>query len=97
MLGRIALLVGGCVLAWSAAAQGLFDDNEARQRIERLRQQAEENQRALNERLKKMDAALAAAADRSALVEISTQLDAMRNEMARMRGQLEVLDRKSVV
>jgi tol-pal system protein YbgF len=71
-----------------AFAQGLFDDNEARRRVELLRQSIEANQRAVDERLTKIEGA---ATDRSALLELSNQLQAMRDETARMRGQLEVL------
>jgi tol-pal system protein YbgF len=69
-------------------AQGLFDDNEARRRVEALRQSIETSQRALDERLTKIEGA---ATDRSALLELSSQLQAMRDDTARMRGQLEVL------
>jgi tol-pal system protein YbgF len=75
-------------VAAPALAQGLFDDNEARRRVELLRQSIEANQRALDERLTKIEGA---ATDRSALLELSNQLQAMRDDTARMRGQLEVL------
>lgn len=80
----LALSFGGA----PALAQGLFDDNEARRRIEVLRQQIEANQRALDERFAKVESA---AADRSALLELSSQIGAMREELQRMRGQVEVL------
>ena len=38
MLRSLALALG-CATAFSAAAQGLFDDNEARRRVEVLRQE----------------------------------------------------------
>src|SRR5258706_993244 len=90
MLRRLALVIG-CAVAFNAAAQGLFDDNEARRRIDLLRAEVSENQRQVAEQLKKMDAALAGASDRSALIQLSTQVETVSNEMARMRGQLEVL------
>jgi tol-pal system protein YbgF len=71
-----------------ASAQGLFDDNEARRRVELLRQQIEANQRALDERFAKIEAA---GADRSAILDLSSQISAVRDEMQKMRGQLEVL------
>jgi tol-pal system protein YbgF len=71
-----------------ALAQGLFDDTEARRRIEVLRQQIEANQRALEERFSKVESA---SADRSALLELSSQIGAMRDDLQRMRGQVEVL------
>src|SRR6267378_1477561 len=63
MLRRLALVVG-CAVAFNAAAQGLFDDNEARRRIDLLRAEVSENQRQVAEQLKKMEAALAGTSDR---------------------------------
>src|SRR2546423_1892619 len=88
---RLLALLAGCVVALNAAAQGLFDDNEARRRIELLRQELAQSQREVNEQLKKLDAAVSSASDRSALIQLSTQVEALNNELARMRGQLEVL------
>jgi tol-pal system protein YbgF len=80
--------------AWLAAApalaQGLFDDNEARRRIEALRQQVSENQRLVEERLAKIESAVGASTDRSAVLELASQIESLRGEIARMRGQLEV-------
>src|SRR5688572_14547593 len=87
--------LAGALLALAAAApcfaQGLFDDNEARRRIEALRQQVVENQRILEERISTMETALAGATDRSALLELASQIEALRGEIARMRGQIEVV------
>jgi tol-pal system protein YbgF len=83
-----ALLVSLLVSAGPAVAQGLFDDNEARRRIDVLRQTIEANQKLIDERLAKVEAA---AADRGAVLELSNQMGGLRDEMARMRGQLEVL------
>src|SRR5688572_1857879 len=85
----------GLALALAAAApsyaQGLFDDNEARRRVEALRQQVVENQRLLDERITKMEGALAGVTDRSAVVQLASQIEALRADIARMRGQLEVV------
>jgi len=74
-----------------AAAQGLFDDAEARRRVEVLRGQLNEHTRAVDERLGKMEAALSGAGDRSAILELASQIESLRGELARMRGQVEVL------
>ena len=87
MLRYLALLAG-CAVALNAAAQGLFDDNEARRRIELLRQQVDANQKSIEERLAKMEGD---AADRRAIIELASQVEALRNEISRMRGQVEVL------
>jgi len=94
MLRRLALVIG-CAVAFNAAAQGLFDDNEARRRIDVLRSEVSENQRQVAEQLKKLDAALAGASDRNALIQLATQVENLSNEMARMRGQLEVLSNQA--
>jgi tol-pal system protein YbgF len=87
-------ILAGALLALATAApcfaQGLFDDNEARRRVEALRQQLQENQRIVDERVSKMETALAGATDRSAVLELAGQIEALRGDIAKMRGQLEV-------
>src|SRR3954470_5863075 len=82
---------------WLAAtpAFALFDDEEARRRIDVLRQEMTENQRQVAEQLKKLDATVSSASDRSALLQISTQVETLNNELARMRGQLETLSNQA--
>ncbi len=91
---RFFVLILGLAAALPAAAQ-LFDDNEARRRIELLRQQVEAMRKSTEERLQKAESAASAAqdqaADRGAMIELSQQLEALRNDIARMRGQLEVI------
>ena len=87
-LNRVCLAAALAAAAAPAFAQGLFDDNEARRRVELLRQSIETNQRAMEERLTKIEGA---ASDRGALIELSTQLEALRGDMSRMRGQIEVI------
>jgi len=79
-----------CVGIAPAFAQGLFDDNEARRRVEALRQQVSESQRLVEERLSKIESAVGASTDRSAVLELANQIESLRGEIARMRGQLEV-------
>ena len=80
-----------CAAVAPAAAQGLFDDAEARRRIEILRGQLNDHTKAVDERLGKIEAAVSGAGDRSAILELSSQIEALRGEIARMRGQVEVL------
>ena len=96
---RIALFA---ILAWAGTAPALaqlFDDNEARRRIELLRQQVEANRLATEERIARAEAAAKAAtdqaADRGALLDLASQIEALRGEIAKMRGQLEVLDHQA--
>ena len=60
----------------------LFDDEEARRRIDVLRQQVEATNRAFEERMNRLE-------DRRPLVELASQLEAMRGELARAARRLE--------
>ena len=90
-MARVVLAALCCALALPAAAQGLFDDGEARRRIEILRGQLNEHTRAVDERLRNIEAAVSGAGDRSAILELASQIESLRGELARMRGQVEVL------
>ena len=81
---RAALLLGLCVAAGAARA-GMFDDDEARRDIAALRAQVGVSQKAVDERLAKIEALLQ---DRS--IELSKLIDEMKQDLARMRGLLEV-------
>ena len=81
---RVAWLLLSAACALPLPAHALFDDNVARARIEELRKQVEAAAKLVDERL-------ARTADRSALVELATQIEALRGDIARLRGQLEVL------
>jgi tol-pal system protein YbgF len=87
-LTRGAAALALALASASTAAQGLFDDNEARRRVDVLRQTIEANQKLIDERLTKLEAG---AADRNAMLELASQMNAIRDDLARMRGQLEVL------
>jgi len=77
-----ALLAASFTL--QAQAQGLFDDNVARTRIEDLRRQVEAASKLFEDRLSKVE-------DRRALIDLASQIEALRGEIARMRGQLELI------
>ena len=87
MLRRIVLLVCACAFSGHALA-ALFDDEEARRRIELLRQQLEAQNRTIDERLAKIELL---AGDKNALLEFASQMEQLRNDVAGMRGQVEVL------
>ena len=82
----------GVSLLWAFAAPlaqgGVFDDDVARARIDSLKRQVEISQRVADERLGKLEAAVQ---DRRALLELSALIDALRQDMAKLRGQVEVL------
>lgn len=88
---RLAGALFALAVAAPGFAQGLFDDNEARRRIEVLRQQLTENQRLIDERLAKIEAAVSGATDRGAVLDLASQIEALRGDISRMRGQVEVV------
>lgn len=79
-----ALLLGLCLIAGAARA-GMFDDEEARRDIAALRGQVEVNQKAVEERLARIEALVQ---DRS--IELAKLIDDLKQDLARMRGQIEV-------
>ena len=72
------------VLAPSAANAGLFDDDEARKAILDLRAKVD----AVNVRL---DAKLDTKADKGAALDLANQNEQLQAEIAKLRGQIEVL------
>ena len=86
MARRLALLV--VAIAFSGQAFALFNDDEARRRIEVLRQSLEAQNRTISERLTKIESL---AGDKNALLEFASQMEMLRSEVAGMRGQVEVL------
>lgn len=81
-------LVLASVLAQPAPAQALFDDAEARRRIDALRRELAEHQKTLDERLGRIEAN---AVERRSILDLAGQLETLRGELAKLRGQVEVL------
>jgi len=79
-----ALLLGLCLVAGAARA-GMFDDDEARKDIAALRAQVGTNQKAAEERLARIETLVQ---DRA--IELAKLIDELKQDLARMRGQLEV-------
>jgi tol-pal system protein YbgF len=95
MMRRFALTLalGAALAAPAGARAALFSDDEAREQISQLKQRVEADQRAIEQRIAKLEAAALeqrAGLDRS-LLDLSGQLDGLRADLARMRGDLEVL------
>jgi tol-pal system protein YbgF len=82
------LLVGAQAAFVPAGRAAVFDDDIARARIQELRERFEAYQKTMNERLSRIEAA---SGDRRAILDLAGQIDAMRADLARMRGQVEVL------
>jgi tol-pal system protein YbgF len=88
MVLRKLLLIALAVLAVSPVRAGLFDDPEARKRI--LANEAEMRQRnaALDERIAKLENSI----KNLGLLELVNQIEELKAELARLRGQIEVLN-----
>lgn len=89
---QFGLAICAVTFATQASAQLFGGDEEARRRIEALRQQVQEGQRSLEARMGKLESSVSGAANRDAILELAGQLDQMRNDVAKLRGQIEVLN-----
>jgi len=87
---RIAATLAAGLLAFNAHA-GLFEDDEARRAILDLRQKVDAAQTRTAEELRRTTEDNAQL--RRSLLDLSNQIDALRNELATMRGQNENLAR----
>jgi tol-pal system protein YbgF len=87
---RAAAAVVACVLAFNAHA-ALFEDDEARRAILDLRQKVDASQQRVTDDLRK--AVDDNAQLRRSILDLSNQIESLRNEIATMRGQNEQLSR----
>jgi tol-pal system protein YbgF len=92
MKSRVSVLKPLCAgvlaaVALSAAHAGLFDDEEARKQILSLRNQIAETQRTLDQRVGELEAQ---ARNRS-IIDLFNQVETLKTEFARLRGQIELL------
>lgn len=79
-----AAMLTAAALAPVAAHAGLFDDDEARKAILDIRTRIENVQRELGTRLETK-------ADKSSLLDLANQNEQLRLDVAKLRGQIEVL------
>ncbi len=82
---RLAILVLALLSAGTARA-GLFDDDEARRQIADIKAAAAASQKALEDRVAQLDASL-----RDRAVDLAQLIDGLRQDLTRLRGQIEVL------
>jgi len=87
---RSAVAAAACLLAFNAHA-ALFEDDEARRAILDLRQKVDASQQRTADDLRRANDDNAQL--RRSLLELSNQIEALRNEVAGMRGQNERLAR----
>jgi tol-pal system protein YbgF len=83
-----ALLVAAALAAAAPVARaGLFDDDEARRRIEALRQELSQQGRDNEARIARLEESIR----NIGVIELVRQIEGLNAELARLRGQLEVL------
>src|SRR3954468_15583510 len=85
---KLASLVAFALLLGAQAAHAaLFDDEEARRRIEATNQRIVQMQRQLEDRL----ALLEQQAKSGGLADLGTQIQLLQGDLAKLRGQIEVV------
>lgn len=84
---RTLIAAGIAGSLFHAAHAGLFDDNEARAQIVQLRNLVAEQQRVIDQRLGELEAQ----AKNRSIIDLFNQVETLRAEMARLRGQIELL------
>jgi tol-pal system protein YbgF len=84
---RVALAVLAAAVVALPARAALFDDDEARKRIEATNQRLAQIQRQLEDRI----AALETQLKSQGLVELFSQVEQLKSDVARLRGQIEVV------
>jgi tol-pal system protein YbgF len=75
------------IFSLGAVHAGLFDDEEARKQIVQLRAQVVDQQRLLDQRIGELESQ---ARNRS-IIDLFNQVETLRAEMSRLRGQIELL------
>jgi tol-pal system protein YbgF len=83
-----------CAAAFAAALParaGLFDDDEARRRIEGLRQELSQQGKDNEVRIQRLEESIR----NIGVIELVRQIDALNAEIARLRGQLEVVSNEN--
>ncbi len=88
---RAAWAVLAAALVALPARAALFDDDEARRRIEQTNLRLAQVQKQIEDRL----AAIELQLKNQGLVELFTQVEQLKSEVARLRGQIEVLNNES--
>jgi len=84
---RASLLVVALLAGAGVAHAALFDDDEARRRIEATNQRIVQMQRQLEDRL----ALLEQQAKSGGLADLGTQIQLLQGDLAKLRGQIEVV------
>ncbi len=85
---RKSLLVALVIAAGAPARAALFDDSEARKRILQVEAEMRQRDAAIDERIAKLEASV----KNLGLLELINQIEELKAELSRLRGQMEVLN-----
>lgn len=86
-LPRSVVAVALGLLLSASAHSGLFDDEEARKQIVQLRSQMADTQRAIDARIGELEAQ----AKNRSIIDLFNQVEILKTEFAKLRGQIELL------
>ncbi len=82
-------LLAAAVLGWAGTASAqLFSDPEMRRRVDDLGRELQTNQQKIEARIANLEST---SVERRAILDLAGQLEALRAEFARTRGQIEVM------
>jgi len=88
---RIAAAAAFALFASASAHAGLFDDDEARRQINQLRQELSQQAKDNEARIQKLEDQVS----HIGVVELVQQIEQMNEQIARLRGQIEVLENEN--
>ena len=86
-LRKPLVAVAVALLLSVSAHAGLFDDEEARKQVLQLRTQLADTQRTLDARIGELEAQ----AKNRSIIDLFNQVEVLKNEFAKLRGQIELL------
>ena len=85
---RLIPFVVAVVLLSSVAQAGLFDDEEARKQVAETKRRVEEVNRQLDARIVEIESTIKS----QGLLDLFAQVEALKSDIAKLRGQIEVLN-----
>jgi len=93
----LAAVVSWAALLAGAAQAALFDDDEARKQITQLKSQTEARQKSIEERLSAIDSRLGQldSTGQNRVVDLAQLIESLKQDMAKLRGQIEVLSNQT--
>lgn len=86
---RAARWLAVAALAWAGAAQAqLFTDTELRRSVDELRRELQDSNKRIEARMTALESS---AVERRVILDLAGQIEALRSEFARSRGNIEVI------